>query len=312
MEKYDALIFGHKNPDTDSICASLVQEKYNKNNGWNTKAVRLGNINKETEYVLKYLGIDAPKLINEVADGQDVILVDHNAFAQSVNNIENAHIQMVVDHHRISNFETKEPLYYIAKPYGCTCTILFEEFKNANMKIEKKEALLMLSAIVSDTLLFKSPTCTKYDVEAAKELGKIAEVDVQTYGLDMLKAGTDLSDFSPSELINIDSKEFVTGNYKFQVAQINVTSIEDVLENKSSIEKAMENFMTENGTNLFIFLITDILNNDSQSIVLGDTKLFEKAFGQTVENNMALLEGVVSRKKQIVPVILEALEKMGN
>ena len=171
------------------------------------------------------------------------------------------------------------------------------------MKIEKKEALLMLSAIVSDTLLFKSPTCTKYDVEAAKELGRIAEVDVQTYGLDMLKAGTDLSDFSPSELINIDSKEIVTGNYKFQVAQINVTSIEDVLENKSSIEKAMENFMTENGTNLFIFLITDILNNDSQSIVLGDTKLFEKAFGQTVENNMALLEGVVSRKKQIVPVI---------
>ena len=124
------LIFGHKNPDTDSICSSIVHEILDKKNGWNdTKAVRLGNINKETSYVLNYLGIDAPELIESVDEGQDVILVDHNEFSQSVNGIEKAKILAVTDHHRIANFETSEPLYYTAKPYGCTATILFEEFK---------------------------------------------------------------------------------------------------------------------------------------------------------------------------------------
>lgn len=305
MEEINAIIFGHKNPDTDSICSSLVMQKYNQNNGWNTKAVRLGEVNKETKFVLNYLGIEAPELITKVEDGQSVILVDHNEFSQSAENIENAKIEMVIDHHRIANFMTQEPLYYTAKPYGCTCTILFEEFKKANMKIEKTEAVLMLSAIVSDTLLFKSPTCTKHDIEACKELANIANIDVNTYGLDMLKAGTDLSDFTCEQLINIDSKEFVNGDFKFQVAQVNTASIEDVLKNKEEIEKAMSTFIGNNGLKLFVFLITDIINSNSQAIVLGDnTEVFEKAFNKKLENNMAFLEGVVSRKKQVAPVIL--------
>lgn len=304
MEKVDALIFGHKNPDTDSICASLVQEKYDKNNGWNTKAVRLGNVNKETQFVLNYLNIEAPELIESVEDGQPVILVDHNEFSQSVDNIENASIKMVIDHHRIANFMTSDPLYYTAKPYGCTCTILFEEFKKANMEIEKKEAILMLSAIISDTLLFKSPTCTEHDVKACEELAKIASIDLNTYGLEMLKAGTDLSDFTPEQLINIDSKEFVNGDFKFQIAQVNTACIEDVLVNKADIEAAIQNYINANGLNLFVFLITDIINSNSQAIVLGNnTDVFEKAFNKNLENNMAFLEGVVSRKKQVAPVI---------
>ncbi len=302
------LIFGHKNPDTDSICSSLVHEILDKKNGWkNTKAVRLGNVNKETQFVLDYLGIEAPELIEDVKEGQTVLLVDHNEFAQSANGIEKAKILGVTDHHRIANFETSEPLYYTAKPYGCTATILFEDFKRLGHEIERKEAVLMLSAIISDTLLFKSPTCTKYDIAACEELAKIANIDINTYGLDMLKAGTDLSDFTPEELINIDSKEFANGDYKFQVAQVNTACIEDVLQNKEAIETAMNNFMKENGSNMFVLLITDILNSNSQAIVLGDTLTFEKAFSKTVENNMAFLEGVVSRKKQVAPIILNVL-----
>jgi manganese-dependent inorganic pyrophosphatase len=157
----ETLIFGHKNPDTDSICSSLVHEILDKKNGWDTKAVRLGNINKETQYVLDYLGIEAPELIEKVEEGQDVILVDHNEFNQSVDGIEKAKIWGVTDHHRIANFETKEPLYYNAKPYGCTATILFEDFKYFGHTIERKEAVLMASAIISDTLLLKSPTTTR-------------------------------------------------------------------------------------------------------------------------------------------------------
>ncbi|MCI8352499.1 MAG: manganese-dependent inorganic pyrophosphatase [Clostridia bacterium] len=299
------LIFGHKNPDTDSICSSLVMEKFDRNLGFEVEAVRLGDVNKETAYVLNYLGIEAPRMIASVEEGQAVVLVDHNEFSQSVDGIEKAKIETVVDHHRIANFQTAEPLYYRAEPVGCTSTILYKKFKEENMTIEKKEAVLMLSAIVSDTLLFKSPTCTKEDKIACEELAKIAEIDVNTYGLDMLKAGTDLSDFTPDGLINIDSKEFANGDFKFQVAQVNTACIEDVLKDKTEIENAIQNFINSNGLNLFVFLITDIINSNSQCIVLGNnTEAFEKAFNTKLEDNMAFLEGIVSRKKQVAPVIL--------
>lgn len=300
----EILVFGHKNPDTDSICSSLVMEKFDKNLGFDVEAVRLGDVNKETSYVLNYLGIPAPRLIENVEEGQAVVLVDHNEFSQSANGIEKAKIETVVDHHRIANFETSEPLYYRAEPVGCTSTILYKKFKEENMQIEKKEATLMLSAIISDTLLFKSPTCTEEDKIACQELAKIANIDINSYGLDMLKAGTDLSDFTPEQLINIDSKEFANGDFKFQVAQVNTACIDDVLKNKAEIEVAMQNFINSNGLNLFVFLITDIINSNSLAIALGNnTDVFEKAFGKKLEDNTAFLEGVVSRKKQVAPVI---------
>ncbi len=165
----------------------------------------------------------------------------------------------------------------------------------------------MLSAIISDTLLFKSPTCTAKDKIACEELAKIANIDIDSYGLDMLKAGTDLSDFTPEEMINIDSKEFANGDIKFQVAQVNTACIEDVLQNKVEIEKAMKDFIQKNGSKFFVFLITDIVNSNSQAIILGDCTAFEKAFNTKVTDNMAFLEGVVSRKKQVAPAILNNL-----
>ena len=128
--KKEILIFGHKNPDTDTICSAIVKSKISERKGLKSKAVRLGNLNKETKFVIDYLKIKEPELIEKVEEGQEVILVDHNEFSQSVNGIEKAKILEVVDHHRICNFETAEPLYYTAKPYGCTSTILFEEFKS--------------------------------------------------------------------------------------------------------------------------------------------------------------------------------------
>lgn len=299
----DILIFGHKHPDTDTICSSIVTEILTKKYGLNTKAVRLGNINKETQYVLDYLGIDAPELLEKIDENQEVILVDHNEFSQSIDGIENAKVLGVIDHHRIANFQTKEPLYYTAKPYGCTSTILFEEFNERGYEIGKTEAILMASAIISDTLLLKSPTTTEHDKTALIKLGQIAGINIEEYGLNMLKAGTDLSDFTADELINIDSKEMINGNFKFQVSQVNTACIDDVLKNKQEIETAIKSFMAKNGTDLYILLITDIINSNSQAIVLGETSIFEKAFNKTLVDNTVLLEGVVSRKKQITPVI---------
>ncbi len=174
------------------------------------------------------------------------------------------------------------------------------------VEIEPKIAGIMLSAIISDTLLFKSPTCTSKDKKAAEELAKIANVDIQSYGMEMLKAGTDLSEFTPEELIRLDSKEGQAGSAKLQVAQVNTASIEDVLKDKTNIENAIRSFIDENSIDIFVFVITDIINSNSQAIVLGKRQdIFEKAFNTKLEDNMAFLPGVVSRKKQILPVLKE-------
>jgi len=300
------LVFGHKNPDTDTICSSLVMEKFCKNSGIEAEAVRLGNLNKETKYVFDFLNIEPQRMIEEVEENQEVILVDHNEFSQSVKNIENAKVVRVVDHHRICNFETAEPLYYTAKPVGCTSTILFEMFKQANMEIERKEAVLMLSAIVSDTLLFKSPTCTKEDIAAAEELAKIANINVEEYGLEMLKAGTDLSDLSAKELISLDAKEVMLKDVKAEIAQVNTASIPDMMQRKAEIEVEMQKEIDEKGLDIFMLAITDIINSNSQAIVLGNrADLAEKSYNVKLEDNSAFLPGVVSRKKQIIPVLTE-------
>lgn len=302
-------IFGHKNPDTDTILSSLVLETIERTMGIdNAKAYRLGNVNKETQYALDYFGVKTPELLEEIKEGSQVMLVDHNEFSQSVTGIEKAKIVRVIDHHKIANFETSEPLFYLAMPVGCTATILSEICEHSNITIDKTTAGLMVSAIISDTLLFKSPTCTDKDKEVAEKLAKIAEIDVEKYGLDLLKAGTDLSDFSPEELINIDSKPFTTNGLKYQVAQVNTACIDNVLKDKQNIENAMKNFMKENNADLFVLLITDILENNSQIIVLGKQEIAEKAFNIKLENNTAFLPGVVSRKKQVVPNIDNAIK----
>lgn len=298
------LIFGHKNPDTDTICSAMAEEILNRKNGWDTKAVRLGNVNKETQYVLNYLGLEAPELIEKVEEGQEVLLVDHNEFNQSVEGIEKAKILGVTDHHRIANFETSEPLHYTAKPYGCTSTILFEEFKQLGHEIEKTEAILMASAIISDTLLLKSPTTTEHDIKALEELEKIVGIDIKEYGLEMLKAGTDLDDFTAKELVNLDAKSLEKNGVKFVIAQVNTVSIDDVLKRQEELENAIKEEIKEKGLNIFVLAITDILNSNSEIIALGDkVEVVEKAFDKKLENNKAFLEGVVSRKKQLLPNI---------
>ena len=303
MEK-EILIFGHKNPDTDTICSSIVKEKLEKKLGKNVKAVKLGEINKETIYALNYLKIKEPETIEKIEDGQEVILVDHNDFAQSVDGIENAKIIEVVDHHRIANFRTAEPLYYNAKPYGCTSTILFNEYKINNVEISKEEAILMASAIISDTLLLKSPTTTKKDEETLEELEKIACIDIKAYGLEMLKAGTDLDDLSEEQLINLDAKSLDKEGTKFVIAQVNTVSIDDVLKREDALKEAINKEIEEKGLSLFVLAITDILNSNSEIIALGSkASIIKDAFGKDLENDKAFLEGVVSRKKQLLPNI---------
>ena len=304
-------IFGHKSPDTDTITSSLVMANLEKALG-NADAVacRLGGLNKETEYVLNYFDIEAPELIDDVEDDAQVILVDHNSPSESVDNLENAKILKVVDHHKLA-LETSYPLFYRAEPDGCTETVLFKLYKENGVEVTKEIASLMLSAIISDTLLLKSPTTTEDDVEAVKELAEIAEIDYESYGLEMLKAGTDLSDFSIEEILDLDAKQIDFGDVKSIVNQVNTASIPDVLEMQEDLEDGIQKIIDDEDLDIFMLLITDIVNSNSEVLVLGSqASLVEVAYDVTLEDNHALLEGVVSRKKQVVPIMTETASKL--
>ena len=304
------LVFGHKNPDTDTITSALVYAYLKQQVGEDVEAVRLGELNNETKFALEKFGFEAPRLIGNVKDeAEKVILVDHNEFQQSADGIEEVQITEVIDHHRIANFQTADPLYFRAEPVGCTATILNKLFKEHGVEIPANIAGLMLSAIVSDTLLFKSPTCTEQDVKAGNELAQIAGVDVAEYGLAMLKAGADLSDKSLEDLLSLDAKEFEFGSYKAIVAQVNAVDIEDVLGRQEELEALLNKNVTENGLDLFFFVVTDILNNDSTAVAIGQVaEESARSFGAEIVNGRIALPGVVSRKKQIVPVLTEGLK----
>ncbi len=304
------LVFGHKNPDTDTITSAIVYAYLKQQLGVEAEAVRLGELNNETKFALEKFNFETPRLISSVVgEAEKVILVDHNEFQQSADGIEEVQITEVIDHHRVANFQTADPLYFRAEPVGCTATILNKIFKENNIEIPANIAGIMLSAIVSDTLLFKSPTCTEQDVKAGEELAKIANVDAAEYGLAMLKAGADLSDKSLEDLLSLDAKGFDFGAHKAVVAQVNAVDIEDVLGRQAELEALLAKNVEENNLDLFFFVVTDILNNDSTAIAVGQVaEAAAKSFGAEIVNGRITLPGIVSRKKQIVPVLTEGLK----
>ncbi|KPV57864.1 inorganic pyrophosphatase [Paenibacillus sp. A3] len=306
------LIFGHKNPDTDTICSAIAYAHLKTQLGQNVEPVRLGSVNGETQYALDYFKAEAPRLVETVAnEAKNVILVDHNERQQSASDIDQVRVLEVIDHHRIANFETSGPLYYRAEPVGCTATILKKLYKENGVAIPKEIAGLMLSAIISDSLLFKSPTCTEEDVAAARELAEIASVNADTYGLEMLKAGADLSDKTIAQLITLDAKEFQMGSYKVEIAQVNAVDTNDVLSRQAELEAALSGIIAEKNLDLFLFVVTDILNNDSIGLALGRAAhAVEQAYNVKLDDNKAVLKGVVSRKSQIVPVLTDTFNKL--
>ena len=241
-----------------------------------------------------------------------VIMVDHNEFSQSVEGIQDAHILEVVDHHKFANFQTNEATKIRTEPVGCTSTIVYGLYKEAKIEPDEKTALLMLSAILSDTLLFKSPTCTSRDVEVAKELAKLAKVDnISEYGMEMLVAGTSMAKSSMKEIINQDKKIFPIGDMEIAVAQINTVQIGELVARKEEIAKEIEHEIGKYGYSLFLFVVTDIINSNSLVFTYGkEIEIVENAFKKEVVNNEILLENVVSRKKQIIPFLMTAAQNM--
>ncbi|MGV3144356.1 manganese-dependent inorganic pyrophosphatase [Streptococcus parasuis] len=308
MSKF--LVFGHQNPDTDAIASSygwahLEREVF----GRDAEAVALGTPNEETAFALEYFGVTAPRVVESAkAEGvSQVILTDHNEFQQSIADIKEVEVAAVIDHHRVANFETANPLYMRLEPVGSASSIVYRAFKENGVTPPKEVAGLLLSGLISDTLLLKSPTTHATDPQVAAELAEIAGVNLEEYGLALLKAGTNLASKSAEELIDIDAKTFGLNGNDVRVAQVNTVDIAEVLERQAEIEAAMTAASAVNGYSDFVLMITDIVNSNSEILAIGSNMdKVEAAFNFKLENNHAFLAGAVSRKKQVVPQLTDA------
>ncbi|MGT2744210.1 manganese-dependent inorganic pyrophosphatase [Streptococcus phocae subsp. phocae] len=308
------LVFGHQNPDTDAIASSYAFDYLSKKAfGLNTEVVALGEPNEETAFALDYFKVPAPRVVTSAkAEGADkVILTDHNEFQQSISDIRDVEIHGIVDHHRVANFETATPLYMRIEPVGSASSIVYRLFKENNVDVPKDIAGMLLSGLISDTLLLKSPTTHASDRRVAPEMAELAGVDLQEYGMALLKAGTNLSSKTAVELIDIDAKTFELNGNAVRVAQVNTVDISEVLDRQDAIEEAIKDAMTTEGYSDFVLMITDIVNSNSEILALGaNMDKVEAAFNFKLENNHAFLAGAVSRKKQVVPQLTESFGEL--
>lgn len=305
-------VTGHKSPDTDSIAAATSYSYLKRQLGMDAVAARAGEPNKETKFALDYFKVEAPVLLTNVARKSEsdektkIILVDHNESKQCVDGIKDADVLELIDHHRLGDFETESPIFILIRPVGCVNTVIYGLYKQNGVKPSREVAGMMLSAIISDTVLFRSPTCTEEDKKAVKELAEIAGVDYEKYGMDMLKAGADISDYPAEKLAHNDTKEFEAGGKTFSCGQISVMDVDPINAKKADIMKALEATKAEKNYEASYLMVTNILTEDTFLwFTKGAEEAAEKAFGKKAEDGMVYLPKVMSRKKQVAPFLLK-------
>ena len=297
---------GHKSPDTDSIAAAISYSYLKQQQGVDAVAARAGELNKESKYALDYFKVAEPKYLASVEPGTQLILVDHNESKQCVDGVKDADVLELIDHHRIGDFETANPIFILVRPVGCVNTVIWGLYKAAGIQPSKAVAGMMLSAIISDTVLFRSPTTTEEDKKAVAELADIAGVDYEAYGMDMLKAGADISDYPAEKLAHNDTKEFESNGKTFSCGQISVMDLAPINEKKAEIMKALEATKAEKGYEASYLMVTDILAEDTYLwFTAGAEEAAEKAFDKKAENSYVYLPKVMSRKKQVAPFLLK-------
>jgi manganese-dependent inorganic pyrophosphatase len=294
-------IVGHKNPDTDSVVSAIALSELEKAEGKDYIAVRAGDLNKETEFVLNQFAFKMPELLPE--GEKKVILVDHNEVSQISENISTDQIQCIIDHHKLGGLSLSEPISVRTKPVVSTATMIAQIFNEDNIEITKNVAGILLAGIISDTLNLTSPTTTEKDKKIVEALNKIANIDIERLAKDMFAAKSDISDIPTEELLNKDYKNFEIVGKKIGFGVWETVLPEAVLEREQEIINILDKMKQEESLDFVFFAVVDILNNNSVFIIISDTEkeVAEAAFGGKVENGLMKLEGVVSRKKQMIP-----------
>ena len=239
-----------------------------------------------------------------------IVLVDHNEKSQAVDGIEDAEILEIIDHHRLGTIETMKPVFFRNQPLGCTATIIYQLYKENDVGISKNIANLLCAAIISDTLMYRSPTCTPVDKEACEELSKIAEIDVVAFAEEMFEAGSNLKAKSPEEIFYQDFKKFSIEDVTFGVGQINSMNSMELADIREKLLPYLEKAYKEHGVDMIFFMLTNIIHESTDLIFMGNKakEIIERAFSVEEKDNFYRLEGVVSRKKQLIPSLMIAIQ----
>jgi len=295
-------VCGHSNPDSDSICSAISLAYLKTQLGEPCTPARQGEISPETKFILDKFNLPLPELKTHFA-GTNLYITDYSDLAQAPVDLKEATILGIVDHHKLGDITTSTPLECWIRPVGCTNTIVKEMFDHYKIEIPKNIAGAMMCAILSDTVIFKSPTCTKADTKAVKELANIAGIeDFKALGMEMFLVKSAVKGASPRTLLMRDFKDFDMGGNKIGIGQLEVVDLSVFDDMKKDLLDDMKKFKVEGARHSVLLLLTDIMVEGSQLLVVSDDeRIVEKAFGVKIENNEAWLKGVLSRKKQIIP-----------
>ncbi len=300
-------VFGHKSPDTDATCSAIIWSWYlNEHTSAKATPYVLGELNTETQFVLNKWGMDTPALLEELAEGDGVVVVDTNNPQELPGNINDANVVQIIDHHKlVGGLETPGPVDITMRPLACTATVMYDLMgESVAAKLPREIAGLILSCILSDTLEFRSPTTTPHDKDVAEKLATMLEVNLSEYANEMFAAKSDVSAFSDIGLIKMDSKKYDIGGTNFRVSVLETTTPETVLARKDGLVQAIKECITqENDVDEVLLFVIDILKEEAAVLTYNDLtkKVIEASFGVTVEGDTEVLPGIVSRKKQILP-----------
>ncbi|MFH5801734.1 manganese-dependent inorganic pyrophosphatase [Haladaptatus sp. CMAA 1911] len=294
-------VVGHQQPDTDTICSAVAYAWLKQAQGADVIPARAGKLNPETQFVLDRWDVESPSLIDD-ATGEQLILVDHNEYSQTVPGAQDAKIVEVVDHHRIGDVKTGDPIFFRTEPVGSTATILTRLYDDAGKTIDTQTAGLLLSGLLSDTVVLRSPTTTDRDRVVADRLAEIAGVDTEEYGKELLQRKSKIGEKSPREMVLSDFKEFEFGSDRVGIGQVETVEPAVVLNQRDDVLAAMDDVTAERGYTAFVLLVTDLLEEDTTALIAGGAvDTVEEGLDTTFTDREAFLPGVMSRKKQVVP-----------
>ncbi len=296
-------VVGHKNPDTDSVCAAIAVADLKTRLGENFVPCVQGKLTPESEFVLKKFGVNIPAIFTD-GDGKDLALVDHTEISQSVDNVNSANIKMIVDHHKLGDVTTTSPVDVFIRPVGSTCTIIKFLYDFYGVPVPEKIAGIMLCAILSDTVIFKSATTTDEDIAVARELAEISGVEsIEELGMEMFKVKSAVDGVSAKDLVLRDYKDFDMCGNRVGVGQLELVDISMVDKIKGDLYDEIKR-LKEDGRHSVFLILTDIMKEGSEILhISDDDSIIEKAFGKVSDENSVWLDGVMSRKKQVVPFL---------
>jgi len=298
-------VFGHKSPDTDSTGSPIIWAWYlTEVQGRPAKPVLLGEPNTEAAFVLSRWNLEKPEIISGIEAGEPVVILDTNNPSELPDGINGADILAIIDHHKlVGGLETKGPIDITVRPLACTATILHDLMGEDAERMPEAIKCAMLSCILSDTLEFRSPTTTDHDKQVAVSLAADLGISIPDYAEEMFAAKSDVSAFSDTDLLRMDSKEYTLGGKDLRISVLETTAPKIVLDRKDSLMRSMEEVAKEDGADQVLLFVIDILKEEATLLVPNEfvKSVAEKSFGVAVEGETVVLPGIVSRKKQIIP-----------